>query len=133
MVRVDVGRDFWRSSCPSLQHKQGHLDFVAKDHIQMAFEYLQCVRLHNVPGQPVPVLSLPHWEKVVSDVQRETPVFQFVSFSPGPITGYHWKEPGYHWKEPLPSPFSYSYTLVRPPPSFLFYELNSPSSLSLYS
>ena len=47
----------------------------------MAFEYLQGWRLHNLPGQPVPVLSHPHSKKVFPDVQTEPPVFQFVPFA----------------------------------------------------
>jgi len=39
---------------------QVHLDMVAQDHIQMAFEDLQGWRLHDLPGQPVPVLSHAH-------------------------------------------------------------------------
>jgi len=35
-------------------------------------------RLHNVSGQPVPVLSHPHIKKVFPDVQREPSVFLFV-------------------------------------------------------
>jgi len=46
--------------------KQGHLELVAKDHAQMAFEYLQGWRLHNLPGQPVPVLGHVSQSKSVS-------------------------------------------------------------------
>uniref|UniRef100_A0A8C0ES58 receptor protein-tyrosine kinase n=1 Tax=Bubo bubo TaxID=30461 RepID=A0A8C0ES58_BUBBB len=49
--------------CPLL--KQGHLELVAHNHIQTAFEYLQGWRLHNLPGQPVPVLGHPHSQKVL--------------------------------------------------------------------
>ena len=38
---VEVGRDLWRSSGPNPLLKQGHLEPVAQDHVQMAFEYLQ--------------------------------------------------------------------------------------------
>jgi len=37
--------------------KQGHLEPVAQDHVQMAFENLQGWRLHNLLGLPVPVVS----------------------------------------------------------------------------
>jgi len=57
---VEVGSDLWRSSCPALLLKQGHLEQVAHDHVQMAFEYLQRWRLHNLSEQPVPVLGHPH-------------------------------------------------------------------------
>ncbi|KAK4828375.1 hypothetical protein QYF61_026113 [Mycteria americana] len=55
--------------------KQGHLEPVAQDRVQTAFEYLQGWRLHKLPGQSVPLLSQPHSKKVFPDVQREPPVF----------------------------------------------------------
>ncbi|KAK4810494.1 hypothetical protein QYF61_004274, partial [Mycteria americana] len=51
---VEVGRDLWRSSGPTPLCQQGHLEPVAQDHVQTAFEHLQGGRLHNLPGQPVP-------------------------------------------------------------------------------
>jgi len=60
----------------------------------MAFKYLQGWRLHNLSGQPVPVLSHPHSEKVFPDVQREPSVFQFVPIASCPVTRHHRKEPG---------------------------------------
>ena len=42
---VEVGKDLWRSSGPTPLLEQGHLELVAQDHIQMAFEYLQGGRL----------------------------------------------------------------------------------------
>ena len=56
---LGVGRDFWRSSSPTLLPKQGYLQQVAQDLAQAGFEYLQRRRLHNLPGQPVPVLRHP--------------------------------------------------------------------------
>lgn len=38
---VQVGRDFWRSSCPTLFLKQGHLEWVAQDHVQAAIEHFE--------------------------------------------------------------------------------------------
>ena len=84
---VEGGRDIWRSSCPTPLLKQGHLDPVAQDRVQIAFEYHE--RLHNLSGQPVPVLGHPHSEKVFPDVQEEPPVFQFVPIASGPGTRYH--------------------------------------------
>ena len=84
---VEVGRDLWRSSGPTTLLKQGHLEQVVQDCVQTAFEYLQ--GLHHLSGQPVPVLSLPHSEKVFSDAQREPPVFQFVPTASCPVTGRH--------------------------------------------
>jgi len=43
--------------------KQGHLEQAAQDHIQVRFEYLQRRRLHNLSGQPVPVLCHPQRKK----------------------------------------------------------------------
>ncbi|KAK4823251.1 hypothetical protein QYF61_000218 [Mycteria americana] len=43
--------------------KQSHLETVAQDPSQTAFEYLQGRRLHKLPGQPVPVLDHPHSKK----------------------------------------------------------------------
>lgn len=51
------------------------------------------------------------------DIQSELPLFQFVHIAPGPVTGYHRNESG--------SPIRNSYTLIRFPPSLLFYRLNS--------
>ena len=39
--RDEVGRDLWSSSAPSPLLKQGHLEQVDQDRVQMAFEYLQ--------------------------------------------------------------------------------------------
>jgi len=83
-----VGRHIWRSSGPSTLLKQGHLEPVAQDHIQMAFEYLQGWKLHNPLGQPVPVFSNPRRKKVFPDVQREPAVFQFVPIASGPGPGH---------------------------------------------
>jgi len=51
---VGVGRDLQGSSGPTSLLKQGHLEQVTQDLVQAGFEYPQ--RLHNLPGQPVPVL-----------------------------------------------------------------------------
>jgi len=64
-----------------------------QDCVQVAFEYLQGQRLHNLPGQPVPALCHPHSKKVFPDSQREPPLFQFVPIASCPVTGHHWKEP----------------------------------------
>lgn len=69
----------WRSNALTPLLKQGHLEWVVKDHVQMAFEYLQAVRLHkpfwatcvSVP----PLLTV----KVFPDVQEEPAVFQCVT------------------------------------------------------
>ena len=57
-----VGRDLQRSSGLTSLVKQGHLESVAQDYVQTAFEYLQGWRAHKPSGKPVPVLIHPHSE-----------------------------------------------------------------------
>jgi len=91
---VEAGRHFWRSSGPiSLLH-QGHLEPVAQDHVQTAFEYLQGWRLHNLSGQPVPQPRHPHSEKVFPDVQTEPSAFQLLPIASGPVPRHDQDEPG---------------------------------------
>jgi len=71
---VRAGRDFCGSSCPTPLLKQGHPEQVAQDLVQVGFEYLQRRRLHNLPGQPVPVLRHPQREEVLPRVQTELPM-----------------------------------------------------------
>lgn len=75
---VQVRRDHWRWSCPNPLLKQGHLELVAQCHVKRAFERVQGWRLHNLSGQPLPLLGDPHWKKVFPDVQTEPPVLQVV-------------------------------------------------------
>ena len=107
---VEVGRDLWRSLCPTPLLKQGHLDTVAQDHVQMGSEYLQGWRLHNISGQPIPVLCHLHSKKVF---RRHLLCFS-VCPSPLVLSLHHWKEPGsnlftlpssisVHWDPPEPS------------------------------
>jgi len=56
---VGVGRDLCGSSSSTLLPKQAHLQQPAQDLVQVGLEYLQRRRLHNLPGQPVPVLHHP--------------------------------------------------------------------------
>lgn len=44
---VEVVRDIWRSSDPTPLFKQGQLEHIALDHVQMSFGYLQGRRLHS--------------------------------------------------------------------------------------
>jgi len=60
-----VGRDLWESSSPTRLPKQGHLQQAAQDFVQVGLEYLQTRRLHNLLGQPVPVLRHPQSEEVL--------------------------------------------------------------------
>ena len=57
-----------RSSNPAPLLKQGHLQQAAQDLVQASLEYLQRRRLHNLPGQPVPVLCHPQREEVLPHV-----------------------------------------------------------------
>ena len=68
---VGVGRNLCGSSSPTLLPKQGHLQQAAQDLVQAGLEYLQRRRLHNLPGQPVPVLRHPQREEVLPHVQTE--------------------------------------------------------------
>jgi len=70
----ELGRDIWRSSCPTPLPKQGHLKLFAKVHVQTAFEYLQGWRPHNFTGQPVPVLGHP------CNIHRSAPICQAIRF-----------------------------------------------------
>ena len=54
-----VGRDLCGQSSPTPLPKQGHQELVAQDLVQVGFECLQRRRIHNVSGQPVPVLPSP--------------------------------------------------------------------------
>ena len=56
---LGVGRDLCRSSSPPPLPKQGHLEWAAQDLVQVDLEYLQRRRMHNLSGQPVPVLCRP--------------------------------------------------------------------------
>ena len=86
---VEVGRDLCGSSSPILLPTQGHLQQAAQDLVQAGLEYLQRSRLHNLPGQPVPVLRHPQREEVPPHVQTELPVLQFVPITPCPVTGHY--------------------------------------------
>ena len=52
----------WSNSLP----KQGHTEQAAEDLVQAGLEYLQRRRLHNLPGQPVPVLHHPQSDPLCS-------------------------------------------------------------------
>ena len=59
-----VGRDLCGSSSPTPLPKQGHLQQAAPDLVQAGLEYIQRRRIHNLSGQPVPVLRHPQSEEV---------------------------------------------------------------------
>jgi len=91
---VRDGRDLWGSSSPNPLPKQGHLQQAAQDLVWVGLEYLQRRRLHNLPGQPVPVLRHPQREAILPHIQMELPVFQFVPIAPCPVAGHHREESG---------------------------------------
>jgi len=86
---VGVGRDLYGSSSPTPLPKQGHLQQAAQDLVQAGLEHLQRRRLHNLPGQPVPVLRHPQSEEVLPRVQMELPMLRFVPIAPCPVAGHH--------------------------------------------
>lgn len=53
---LEVGKNLWRTSGPTPLHKQAYLELVAQDHVKAASEDLQEGKLHNLSGQPVPLL-----------------------------------------------------------------------------
>ena len=63
--------------------KAGSLQNTAQVGIQESLEYLQRRRLHNFPGQPVPVL--PHCAEVPSHIGAKLPMLQFMAVSPCPV------------------------------------------------
>jgi len=85
---IEIGRDVWRSSSPANLLKQGHLEPVVQDCVQMASGYLNGWKPHNFPRQPVPMHSHRHRKEVFPDVQRERPVFQPVLIASCPVTGH---------------------------------------------
>jgi len=86
---VGVGRDLCGSSNRIPLLKQGHLQQAAQDILQAGFEYLQRRRIHNLPGQPVPVLHHPQSEEVLRHIQTELPMLQFVPIAPCPVAGHY--------------------------------------------
>jgi len=93
---VGVGRNLWGSSTPNPLTKQDHLEQAAQDLVQVGFEYLQRRRLHNLPGQPIPVLRHPQSEEVLPHVQMDFPMLQFV-----PIVLCLWALLKRVWPHPL--------------------------------
>jgi len=88
-IMVGVGWDLWGSSSPTLLTKQGHLKQVSQDCVQAGFEYLQRRRLHNLSGQPVPVLCHSQSEEDLPHVQMELPMVQFVPLALIHVTGHY--------------------------------------------
>jgi len=83
---LGIGRDLCGSSSPTPLPKQGHLEQAAQHCVQEGLEYLQGSRLHNHPGQPVPVLHHPQSEEALPYVQTELPMLPFAPVTPCPVT-----------------------------------------------
>ena len=77
---VGVGGDLCGSSSPTPLPKQGHLQQAAQDLVQAGLQYLQRRRLHNLPGQPVPVLRHPQREEALPHVQTNFLCFSLCPF-----------------------------------------------------
>ena len=89
---VQVGRDLCGSSSPTPSAKAvqpPHLQRASEDRVQAGLEYLQRRRIHNLFGQPVPVLRHPQREEVLPHVQTELPMLQFVPIAPCPVAGHY--------------------------------------------
>lgn len=69
---VELGRDLWRASSSTSLLKQGSLQHITQNCAQTAFEYLH--RIHQLSGQPVPVLRHPHSKEFFPQDQTEVPV-----------------------------------------------------------
>jgi len=63
---VRVGRDLWRPPCPNLPAKVSCLWQVAQESVQVSSKYHQRRQLHNLSGQPVPMLCHPHSKEAFS-------------------------------------------------------------------
>ena len=110
--------------------KAGSLHQVTQVRVQVGLEYLQRRRLHNLPGQPVPVLRHLTVKKFLRTLERN---FLCSSFRPFPLVlSPHAAENSL--ASPLcPPHLRYLLTWIRSPLSLLFSRLNRPSSLSLSS
>jgi len=90
---VEAGKDRLNSFNPNSCFKQGHLDHIAQDHIQVGFEYLQERWVHSLSRHLVPVLCNSQ-SKGFSHVQMELCVFQFEAVISYPAARHHRKQPG---------------------------------------
>jgi len=77
----EIGKDLWRSSCPTALLKQHHLEPVAQGYVQMAFKYLYGSRLYNQSVQAVPMISHPMRVKKIFLIFR----WHFLCFSLCPL------------------------------------------------
>ena len=94
-----VGRDLCGSPSPTPLLKQGHLQQAAQDLVQAGLEYLQRRRLHNLPGQPVPLLHHPQSEEVLPCVQTVLPMLPFVPIARHNIQNVPYPKHVWGWEE----------------------------------
>ena len=85
---VEGGRDLWILSGPTPLLRQGHPEH-AQDHAQTAVEDLQ----GDIQGDPTTFLgnlfSVFITCTAFPDVQKEPPMFRFLSSASCPVTGHH--------------------------------------------
>lgn len=86
---VEVGRDPWRPSGPTLLLRQRHPEHFAQDHIQVGFEYLQRRRFCSLSGQTV--FSHPKVKKLFLIVSWNF-LFQFVPVVSCTIRWHQWRD-----------------------------------------
>lgn len=87
---VNVGRHPWRWTHPVPQLREGPLDPVTQDCVQMGFEYLQGRRLYSLSMQPVPVLCHPHIKEFLPHVWVERHVMVSVASHHTHVTSCTW-------------------------------------------
>lgn len=90
---AEIGSDVWRPPCPLL--KQSHLELVSQACVlgKMTLEYLQEWKTPQPLWEAEAYVGPPLSEKMIFYVQRDLPVFLWVSIASCAVTGYHWKEP----------------------------------------
>lgn len=67
--------------------------WIAQESVHVGSEYLYRRSLHDLSGQPVPVLCHPQSKEDFSHIQILFPAFQFMSVAYSPVAGHHQKEP----------------------------------------
>jgi len=87
--QVEVGRDVWRTSGPSLLLEQGHLEPVPQDLVQMALNTFKDRDSTTFLGNLCQCFVNLTVNKALPDVQREPPIFHFVPIASGPVTRHH--------------------------------------------
>ena len=92
-----VGWDLCGSSSPTLLLKQGHSEQPAEDRVQACFEYLQRRRIHNLSGQPVPVLRHPQRGRSSSSCSDRTSCASVCAHCP---LSCHWAPLKRAWPHP---------------------------------